>query len=131
MVIQLTPEIIAAIRRFAVGVSTYPKSSGKTDRRDLSLDLALFALMPAAFFLRMIRTRRAAKSGRCSTCGYDLRATPGRCPECGTIPAKNINSYGSWLILARVRRMFGCATEGIVAHSADTEVCDESGSERF
>jgi hypothetical protein len=44
------------------------------------------AVLPLAFLTRRRRIRRRAASGSCLRCGYDLRATPERCPECGAVP---------------------------------------------
>jgi hypothetical protein len=51
---------------------------------------AAAAMLPAMWVIRNVKRRKWRQSGFCAACGYDLRATPDRCPECGTIPAKTI-----------------------------------------
>jgi hypothetical protein len=51
-----------------------------------------FGLLPAIRLGRRVtrsvaaRRRRRRNPGVCPCCGYDLRATPDRCPECGAVP---------------------------------------------
>ena len=45
---------------------------------------ALASLLAASIRRARARTRR--RRGACEVCGYDLRATPQRCPECGHAP---------------------------------------------
>ena len=55
----------------------------------LWLPLVLLAAAPAAravLFARRRRRQGRLKRGLCPACGYDVRATPDRCPECGTHP---------------------------------------------
>jgi hypothetical protein len=57
----------------------------------LALLATALALLPACVattrLLATLRARRRSRRGLCACCGYDLRGSPDRCPECGAAAA--------------------------------------------
>ena len=49
------------------------------------ITLAILVL-PLCVGVRFLRQERRAEHRLCRCCGYDLRATSERCPECGSVP---------------------------------------------
>jgi hypothetical protein len=45
--------------------------------------IVLTGILPAKHLIRLTTRVRPHRKGYCRNCGYDLRATPDRCPECG------------------------------------------------
>jgi hypothetical protein len=58
----------------------------------LAVPYWVFALVAAAYPIYSLidlpneRRRKRFAAGQCTACGYDLRHTPDRCPECGLVP---------------------------------------------
>jgi len=46
----------------------------------------VLAIAPLAWLIALRKRLQIRRRGECRVCGYDLRATPERCPECGAVP---------------------------------------------
>jgi hypothetical protein len=68
---------------FAFFPSSEPARGGELIAPIWSVEV-ITVVIPALWMSMYIRQRRRRKDNLCIVCGYDLRATSDRCPECGT-----------------------------------------------
>lgn len=72
---------------FSRHTSGNPQHCWRVSAPDWSL-LGVMLVLPLCHFIGWRIRRRKHALGLCPKCGYDLRASPDRCPECGTpVPA--------------------------------------------
>jgi len=80
---------LRGVHPFLPDVDTYDAASRTPGNRLLSVRVPLwplvllFGIVPMRRLSAWCRGRRDALQGHCRACGYDLRHSPHRCPECG------------------------------------------------
>ena len=78
------PAIPPTANFLEVGIA--PRSSAVTELwLPHWLPLLLLSAAPLRWWMVKRTEKRRSRSGLCVQCGYDLRATPDRCPECGMV----------------------------------------------
>jgi hypothetical protein len=68
-----------------VHIGPYNRDGGMTWRAAYWKMLLVTGLAPALWLSQSRRRGLSGTSGLCPKCGYDLRATLERCPECGAL----------------------------------------------
>ena len=71
--------------QFASSCNVMPYYRNGLFHCSLWLPCLVFGVLPMRSCLRLRRRNLRSKRGLCFECGYDLRASPQRCPECGTL----------------------------------------------
>jgi hypothetical protein len=75
-------------------------SRGPIDEAELRVPcwalVATACVLPAVWIRSRVRSGRRKRRGLCLRCGYDLRASGGRCPECGYAAPTATRITGSW-----------------------------------
>jgi hypothetical protein len=85
LVLLVTAMVVVGCPGLCILLSVVPSDQLHWYAAAAILPLSLLILL--AF--REMRTQQARLArGRCINCGYDLRATPDRCPECGAVPKR-------------------------------------------
>ncbi len=89
------PAPSASIAGIAISFTLPVPARGQVAQVDARLPywvlLTAFSFLPIIWIAGFIRQRardRLKAGGCCVRCGYDLRATPEKCPECGNIPTE-------------------------------------------
>jgi len=76
------------LRRLAPGETRAPDYHVWHVRTPAWFLAAIAFILPAVWVIDRRKRRRRVLGNHCEKCGYDLRATPDRCPECGTVCGK-------------------------------------------
>jgi hypothetical protein len=88
---------VAAFGRFKYKNARY--NDGSNHMHGTVLEIPLYLPIVASIMIGLLAHRRRILrwvphplAGTCSGCGYDLRASAGRCPECGRLIGNNSDS---------------------------------------